>query len=420
MRTILLLCLLALPIYAADWPQWRGPARDGISAETGLLKKWPEGGPKLLWKTNKAGNGLSSAAVVGGIVYTMGARGDDEYALAFDGKGQELWATKLGPVHDWKANQWSRGSLATPSVVGDHVYVLTSKGLLACLTTKGEIVWKKDLPTDMKAQVNPVGGGIDDYGWGYAWSPIVDGDQLIITPGGPEGLFAALDRKTGNSIWRSKDIKEQATYASPAVGTIGGVKMAFTVTQKTFYAVNLKDGSLLFKRQRDEDYPDIVCPTPVVVGNKVYFNVGYGGGESQVFEGDGKTFKPVWGEKEVSSKQGGTVIVGKFIYGYHEDRSWMCQDFETGKVVWPTKRMRQTLKAGSVIAADGLLLVQEEEGKVGLLEATSKGYTPLGEFTLPEKSSLRKTSMKVWTHPSLSDGKLYLRDQEWIFCYEVK
>ncbi|MGL4553792.1 MAG: PQQ-binding-like beta-propeller repeat protein [Gemmataceae bacterium] len=420
MRTLLLLSLLCLSADAADWPQWRGPARDGVSEETGLRKKWPAGGPKLLWKTDKAGNGLSSAAVVGGVVYTAGTRGDDEHALAFDAKGALLWDTKLGPVHDWKANQWSRGPSATVTVAGGHVYALTSKGLLACLTDKGAVVWKKDLPKEMKAQVNPVGGGIDDFGWGFTWSPVVDGDHVLITPGGPDGLFAALDRKTGTVVWRSAAIKDQATYANPAVGTVGGVRMAFTVTQKTFYAVSMKDGSLIFKRDRDEDYPDIVCPTPVVTGNRVYFNVGYGGGEAQVFEGDGKTFKPVWQEKEISSKQGGTVVVGKFVYGYHEDRSWMCQDFETGKVVWPLKRMRQALKAGSVIAADGLLFIQDEGGKVGLLEASPKGYTPLGDFDLPEKSAHRKVSMKVWTHPSLSDGKLYLRDQEWLFCYEVK
>jgi outer membrane protein assembly factor BamB len=422
MRTLTLLGLVSLSasLFAADWPGWRGPTRDGISAEKGLLAKWPEGGPKLLWKTNKAGAGLSSVAVVGGTGYTMGAFGDDEYALALDGKGSEIWKTKLGPVHDWRANSWSRGPHATPAVAGDHVYVLTSKGMLACLAKgDGKIVWQKDLPKEMNAQVNPVGGGIENYGWGYAWSPLIVDDKLLITPGGPDGLFALLDRVSGKVIWRSKDIKDQATYGSAAVGKVGGRDLAFYVTQNAFYAVDLKDGAKVFENKRDEDYPDVVCPTPVVVAGKVYFTVGYGGG-SEVYEADGKSLKLVWEAKEIGSKQGGTVIVGKNVFGYHEERAWMCQNFEDGKVIWPLKRQRQSLKAGTIIAADGKLYVSDEEGKVGMLEATTKGYTVLGEFTLPEKSANRKPSMRVWTHPSLSDGKLYLRDQEWIFCYEVK
>jgi hypothetical protein len=419
MRTLVLLCLLAFSATAADWPQWRGPTRDGVSKETGLLKKWPAGGPKLLWKTDKAGSGVAGAAVVGGVVYTAGARKDGEYALAFDAKGNELWATKLAPVYEWKGNQWNLGPNITPTVAGDNVYALTAGGVLACLTTAGKVVWSKDLRKEMKGEVNPITSPTPDPAWGYAWSPVVDGEHLLITPGGPGGLFALLDRKTGKEVWRSKAITDQATYSSPAVGTVGGVKMAFTLTQKTFWAVSMKDGSVIFKKEREEEYSDIVAITPTIVGDMVHMAVGYGGG-AELFKWDGKTFQTVWSGKEISSQLGGTVIVGKHIYGYHEDRSWMCQELETGKVVWPLKRMKQTLKVGSVIAADGLLFTQGEDGKVGLLEASPKGYTPLGEFQLPEKSAHRKPSMKVWTHPSLSDGKLYLRDQEWLFCYEVK
>ena len=422
MRTLTLLGLVALSttVLAGDWPGWRGPNRDGLSDEKGLLATWPKEGPKLLWKTNKAGSGLSSVAVVGGVGYSMGAFGDDEYALALDSKGETTWKTKLGPVHDWKANNWSRGPHATPAVAGDHVYALTSKGVLACLNkADGKIVWSKDLPKEMNAQVNPVGGGIENFGWGFSWSPLVIGDKLLITPGGPDGLFALLDRTTGKLIWRTKDIKDQATYGSVGVGKVGGRDLAFYVTQDSFYAVDLEGGALVFSKKRDEAYPDVVCPTPVVVDGKVYFSVGYGGG-SEVYEADGKSLKLVWEKREIGSKQGGTVIVGKHVYGFHEERAWMCQDFTTGKVVWPTGRARQPFKSGTIIAADGKLILCDEEGKVGLLEASTEGLKVLGSFKLPEESANRKPSMRVWTHPSLSDGKLYLRDQEWIFCYQVK
>ena len=422
MRTLLLLGLLALcpALLADDWPGWRGPKRSGVSAETGLLASWPKEGPKLLWKTNQAGSGLSSVAVVGGIAYSMGAFGDDEYALALDGSGKLLWKTKLGPVHDWKANSWSRGPHATPALAGEQMYALTSKGMLACLNkADGKMVWSKDLPKEMNAQVNPIGGGIENFGWGFAWSPLVLGDQLLITPGGPDGLFALLDRKTGKLLWRTKNIPDQATYGSAGVGKVGGRDLAFYVTQNAFYAIDLKDGAKVFEKKRDEDYPDVVCPTPFVVEGQVYFSVGYGGG-SEVYQADGKSLKLVWEAKEIGSKQGGTVIVGKHVYGFHEDRAWMCQDFSNGKVVWPLKRMRQPFKAGTIIAADGKLIVCDEEGKVGLLAASPEGLKLLGSFELPEKSANRKPNMRVWTHPSLSDGKLYLRDQEWIFCYQVK
>ncbi len=432
MRTTLKLLAVLLactPALAADWPQFRGPKRDGVSAETGLLKSWPKDGPKLLWKTNKAGAGLSGMAIVGEVVYTMGVRGTDEYAIAFSVKdGKQLWETKLGPVFtDKSVNQYSYGPNMTPTVAGDHVFAVTSKGLLACLDKKGEIVWKKDIPTEMKGSVNPKGWGpaVASFGSGYCWSPILVGDKLLIAPGGKDGLLALLDAKTGKQIWRSKAVGEEATYGSPAVGKVGGQEMAFYVSQKGFHAISMKDGSSVFNKKRDEEYPDVVCAMPHVVGDKVYYTVGYGA-ESTMLEWDGKTFKDKWESKELLSKQGGTVILGKHIYGFHEDKSWMCQDLETGKKVWPPGRLADQV-AATVIAADGRLYFLEEaesmrdRGKVrvGVMEASPKAYSKPSYFKLPEEGK-HASNMKVWTHPSLADGKLYLRDQEWLFCYEVK
>jgi outer membrane protein assembly factor BamB len=420
---------LSVLLLAADWPAWRGPERTGVSSEVGLLKTWPEAGPNLLWRSKKAGRGYAGIAVVGGIVYTMGARDNVEYALAFDGKGNELWSSKIGPVHDWNANSWSHGPNATPTVDGGNVYALGSKGILVCVKkTDGKPVWQLDLPKELAAKVNKVGGGIEGFGWGFSWSPQIDGDKLVIIPGGPHGLFAALDKKKGTVLWRTKGVTDPATYSSPIVATIGGVKQYICLTQQQLVSVSAQNGDLLWSWKRDEPYPDVVCPTPIIRGDRVYISVGEGGGcDCFQITPDGKKFKatPVYSEKTIANKQGGVVVIGDYLYGYHEKRNWACQDFKTGKILWPKRTSRQSVKSGSVVAADGRLYVLAEApigepGTAAMLDASPKGYKVISQFKLPEASKLRKSGGGVWTHPVLSDGKLYLRDQELLFCYQVK
>ena len=433
MRRLLVLgsCVLlgALsPLIAADWPGWRGPDRSGVSREKGLLKSWPKDGPNLVWQSDKAGLGYSGLAVVGGTVYTMGARGDDEYLLALDEKGKEKWATKVGPVHDFKSNSWSRGPNCTPQVDGDLVFGLSSKGELICVQkSKGTEVWRLDLPSRLAGEVNPVGGDPKSkLAWGYDWSPLVDGDHLIIAPGGPKGLLAALNKKTGAVVWQSKAVTDQCTYSSPVLATLGGVKQVLYLTQTGLVSVSATDGALLWQHRREDPYSDVVCPTPIVRGDRVYVSVGYGGAsggsEGLKVTARGKKFevevvytKP----KVLGNRQGGVVLVGDHVYGYHEEAGWMCQNFTTGEKVWPKKRVKQ-IKTGSELAADGRLYVLTDEGTVAMLNASPRGYNLLGEFKLPKESKARKSNGRVWTHPSLSDGKLYLRDQELVFCYQVK
>jgi outer membrane protein assembly factor BamB len=415
--------LCVLPLAAADWPQWRGPERNGTSKETGLLKSWPKTGPELLWMSKAAGTGYSSPAVVGGKVYVPGARGGTELVIALDDKGKELWTAKIGPVYDFGSNTWVNGPDAAPLVDGELLFALGSQGILVCLgTADGKERWRKDLPREMAAEINPVGGGPEKMGWGFAWSPLVDGDRLIITPGGPQGLFAALDKKTGAVLWRSKGVPDQATYASPMPADIGGVRQYVTIVQSGVVAVSARDGSLLWEYRRDPKYPDVVCTTPLVQGDLVYASVGWNGGATLLkVSAEGGKFKaePVYANREIGNKQGGVVLVGGHVYGFHEDRAWMCQDFRTGAVKWESTR--RGLKAGSVIAADGnLYCLAEDTGDVALLAASPDKYAENGRFRLPKQSDQRKVRGKVWTHPVLSDGKLYLRDQELLFCYKVK
>jgi outer membrane protein assembly factor BamB len=420
-------CILNVAAFARgdDWPQWRGPNRDAISKETGLLKTWPKEGPALAWTYRDAGTGFTAPAVVGGNVYTMGARADLELVIALDSAGRELWTAKIGPVFDFKSNVWNRGPDATPTVDGDLLYALGSQGELVCVETKtGKEVWRKNCPKDLGGEVNNVFGGPDTakMGWGYTWSPFVDGDKLICIPGGPEGLFAALDKKTGSVLWRSKDVKDAATYASPIPADFGGVRQYLALVQSGLVGVSAKDGSVLWEHRRENDYPDVVCPTPIVQGDFVYSSVGNGGGcDLLKIEKNGSKFKatPIYSKKEIGSRQGGVILINGSVYGPHEDRAWMCQDFATGAIKWESNR--RAIGIGPLVYADGrLYLVSEGKGEVVMIEASPSAYKQLAKFELPEQSKLRRPRGKVWTHPVISDGKLYLRDQELIFCYQIK
>jgi outer membrane protein assembly factor BamB len=403
------------------WPQWGGPARNGISPEKGLLKTWPKEGPVLVWTFEDAGLGYTAPAVVGGKVYLMGSRKGTEYLFALDAKGKELWATAIGPLYDWKGNQWSSGPNATPAVSGDTIVTVGSQGILLCTDLAGKMLWKKDLVTDLAAEVNPIQCPTGKSpAWGFSWSPLIDGDQVIITPGGAQGLVAALDKKTGNVLWQSKEAKDMATYSSPMLAEIGGVKQVVVMVQDGAVGVSAKDGALLWRYTRAE-YPDILASSPLIKGNQVYLAAGWNGGAALVeITTDGKKFnaKEVYAKKEIGNKQGGVVLLDGFLYGFHEDRCWMCQDWATGAVKWESNR--RGLGAGSMIYADGNLYCQGEQGDVGLIAASPEKYVQNGKFKLPKASELRKPSGRVWTRPVISDGLLYLRDQELVFCYKIK
>jgi outer membrane protein assembly factor BamB len=424
MRTLtrLLLASGVLAVAAADWPQWRGPDRDGISKETGLLKTWPKTGPDLAWTYQGGGTGYSAPAVVGGKIYLPGARDGTEYLLALDDQGKELWAAKIGPMYDFKGNAWSGGPNSTPSVDGDLIIVAGSQGIVLCVDKTGKEVWRKDLVKDVGAAVNPVGGDPAGNGWGFSWSPLVDGKNLIVTPGGPKGLFAALNKTDGTVVWQSKDVTDKCTYGSPVAAEIGGVRQYITLVQNGVVAVSAKTGALLWQHRHEDPYPDVVCGTPLVQGNLVYLSVGYGAGaELLKVTGDGQKFKVevVYANKEIGNKQGGVVLVDGFVYGNHEARFWVCQDFMTGAVKWQSPR--RGLPAGAVLYADGnLYCVCQDRDEIGLIAASSTAYKENGRFPLPQKSALRKPSGRLWTLPALSDGKLYVRDQELLFCYKVK
>ncbi len=420
--------LLALSARADDWPQFRGPNRDNVSKETGLLKTWPAEGPKLAWTYKDLGNGYSSPAIVGDTLYIMGTRGEDEVLMALDltkSSPVEKWALKIGPTFTWKGNIWNKGPSATPTVVGDLVFAQGGQGDLLCATTDGKEKWRKSLPKDLKAAVNPIGGGPPNLGWGFNGSPLVDGDNLICVPGGPAGLVAALNKNTGDLVWRSKGLKGEATYSSPVIADLGGVKQVVVTTQEGAAGVSPKDGNVLWEYKREDPFGDIVAPTPIVKGDKVFITAAPSGGFDLIKltkDGGKFTAEAVASGNKVENTHGGVVLVEDHVYGCSGEQrtKWFCVDFKTGKIVWSPPAPAKFGKA-SLVYADGLFYVLGDKGDVALMEASpAVQFKEISGFKLPAASTMRPQRGGVWTHPVVANGKLYLRDQELLFCYEVK
>jgi outer membrane protein assembly factor BamB len=393
----------SLNLGAAEWPQWRGPKRDGHSEDTGLLKEWPASGPPLLWKTNGVGAGYSSVSVTGGRIYTMGDRPDSSFIHALDLHGKPVWSTKVGKPGGGGGYP---GPRCTPTVDGERVYALGQHGDLVCVeAATGKEVWRKNLAKDFEGQVG---------GWGYSESPLVDGEQVICTPGGKQGTLLALNKKTGAKTWQSYQFTDHAEYASPIVAEIGGVRQYVQLTGDSVAGIAAETGKLLWRASRHGS--TAIIPTPVFHQDHVYVASGYGVG-CNLFRitSSGNSFKAeqVYANKVMDNHHGGVVLVGEHLYGYSDGRGWVCQNFKTGEMVWSEKKLGK----GSIAYADERLYLRSEgsKGTVALIEATPDGYKEHGRFDQPNRSG-----KESWPHPVITGGKLYLRDQDLLLCYDVQ
>lgn len=396
--------LLAPAAFASDveWSQWRGPHRDGISPDTGLLSEWPAGGPPLAWKATGIGHGYSTVTISGSRIFTMGDGPDTSSIYALDMTGKPLWSAKVGrPGGDHP------GTRCTPTVDGDLVYALGQFGDLVCVeAATGKERWRKNLNSDF--------GGRMMSGWGNSESPLVDGDKVLCTPGGSQGTVLALNKKTGELVWQSKDFKDSAAYSSIIIGEIAGVKQYIQLTGASVAGLGIEDGRVLWRAPRAGR--TAVVPNPICHDNYVYVTSGYGVG-CNLFKvsktGDEFSAEQVYENKAMVDHHGGVVLVGEHLYGHSDSRGWVCQEFKTGNVVWEEK---QKLGKGSIVFADGHLYLRSEgKGTVVLIEATPQGFTEKGRFEQPERS--RENS---WAHPVVIGGKLYLRDQDILLCYDVR
>lgn len=395
---------------AADWPQWQGPDRDGKSADTGLLKAWSSEGPELIWRTGNLGEGYAGVSIVGNRLYAMGGLSDTNVIMAIDTEeGEILWSTKFGVaglIGNTRSGNVFPGPRCTPTVDGDRVYGVDHHGELICVTAgDGNIQWRRHY--------------VDDFGgtvprWGFSESPLVDGDQVVVTPGGSKGAMVALNKRTGEVIWRSREFTDEAHYASIIAVEIDGVPQYVQLTAQNVVGISPRDGSVLWKASRVGRVA--VIPTPIVEGNYVYVTSGYNVGSHlfHVTSTNGRfSVEQVYGERDMANHHGGVVKVGDYLYGYSDSKGLACQNFLTGEIVWAEK---EKIGKGAVSFVDGMLYFREERsGDMVLVAAIPTSYSEKGRFAQPDRAK-----EMAWPHPVIAHGKLYLRDQDNLFCYDVK
>ena len=395
---------------ADDWPQFRGPKRDGVSRETGLLKSWPKEGPKLLWTYRDAGAGFSPPSIVGNHYYCMGSKDTKDYVFALNTRsGELLWSTAVGPR---RPTGWGDGPCATPTVDGDRLYALSILGELHCIErATGKSLWNVHLK-------NELGGKVLHDGR-YTESCLIDGDRLICSPGGMNGTMAALDKRSGKVIWRSKGLRDEAVCSSPIVVEIDGIRQYVNLTGKGVAGVAADDGRLLWKSNLSAAW--IMVATPVAFKDCIYVTTAYGVGCGLLKltrEGVGTKAEVVYRNKVMKNHHSGVILVDGHVYGCSDPNGWVCQEIETGKAVWDD---RFFLDKGSMAWADGhLYCYSEDGGEVVLVKATPKDWQKVSRFTIPEKTKIARKQGKIWTPPVIANGRLYLRDNDLIFCYDIK
>ena len=401
---VIVLIAVACSSMGADWPQWRGPNRDGKSTDTGLVKEWTNDGPGLVWKATGLGKGFSGISISSNRIFSMGDEGSDCYARAYSlTDGKHIWSTKTGKAG---GPGWGNfeGPRSTPTVDGEMVYVIGQYGEMVCLrVSDGSIVWAKHLQEDF-------GGKLPE--WGFSESALIDDDKLICTPGGSKGAVIALNKKTGETIWRTEDFKDEAHYSSLVCCEIAGVKQYVQLTADSVVGI-ATDGNVLWRAERKGR--TAVVPTPIVKDNKVYVTSGYGVGCNlfEIRKSDDKfVADEVYSNRTIANHHGGAILVGDYIYGYCDSKGWTCQEFATGQIKWTEKGQ---VDKGSLTYADGRLYLRaESDGIVALIEATAEGYKEKGRFVQPDFGR-----PKTWPHPIVVGKKLYLRDQDILLCYDV-
>jgi len=382
-----------------DWPQWRGPNRDGLSRETGLLSSWPAGGPPLVWKATGLGAGYSTVTVDGGRVFTLGTGRDIEYLIALDARtGKELWRARIGRRYENNRGDGPRGA---PTVDGARVYALGGNGDLACVeAATGKVVWHVNLLSRFSA---------GNIGWGISESPLVLEDRVLVNAGGRGGSLVALSKKDGSTLWASES--DEAGYSSAVVADVSGVRQAVFFTGERVLGVRVDDGSVLWSYRRVSNRTANVA-TPIVRGNFVFVSSDYGTGCALLeIQGDatGMTPREVYFHQDMKNHHSSSVLVDDTLFGFSSS-ILTALDFTTGKVLWRDRSVGK----GSLVVADGRLYLFGENGVAGLAEATRAGYRESGRFELKTSGS------PTWSHPVVANAKLYLRDQDTLYCYDVK
>jgi outer membrane protein assembly factor BamB len=394
---------LGLSANAADknWPQWQGADRSGISMETGLLKQWPPEGPPKVWEIASLGQGYGAVAIQGDFIYVQGTQGRSSVVYCLNrADGKTLWSRTLGQSLDQDRGGGPRG---TPTTDGDRLYALTEAGDLACLRLKdGSVLWALNILKEFKGS-NP--------NWLLSESPLVDGERLIVTPGGINAGMVALDKMTGKTIWMATGLSDPAAYCSCIVADVQGVRTVMTLTAKAAVGVRAADGKLMWRYDKVANRTANIT-TAIFSKDKVFFTTAYNTGCAllQLKADKGEvTAQEVYFSTDMMNHHGGVVLVNGYLYGF-SNANLTCMEWETGKVVWRDRSVGK----GSVTYADGNLYLLGEANKVGLAEATPAAYKEISRFSIADQGR------PSWAHPVVCDGKLYIRNQGMLTCYNIK
>jgi len=403
----ILMVLLSSQTIAADWPQWRGPERNGSSQEKNLLKSWPDGGPELLWSKEELGSGFSSVSIAKGRLYITGIIDKQEMLTALDLNGGIQWQTIYGPI--WKDTY--PDARTTPTVDGDQIFVISGMGKIVCFdVSTGKIKWSVDFIDDFNGDI---------HRYGIAESPLVIDDKIICSPGGEDASVVALDKNNGKLIWKSKNLSEMANYCSPILIKRGNKKIIATQLAESFVGLDAENGSLLWRDKYEEyqdDPKDLNINTPLYHDGSVFVTSGYDNPSAMYqLSDDGTRLNRAWVSPTLDVHIGGVVRVDNFIYGANwldnKNGNWVCLDWKTGKVMYEEKWITK----GSIITADGMLYCYEEKnGNLALVKATPEKFDKISSFKIPLGKGPH------WAHPSISDGKLYVRHGDALMVYNIK
>ena len=395
MRRVLLCFLPCLALMAADWPQWRGPNRDGISTETGLLASWPSGGPKVVWKISGLGSGYSSFSIVNGRMYTQGQRGNQEFVLALDVKtGNKIWETVTSRNFE---NDRGSGPRGTPTFDNGKLYAMTGEGTVVCLdAATGKMVWQVD-------SVKKFGGSVPH--WGYSESPLIDGDRVIVMPGGRGASLVSLDKRTGEVQWKTGD--DNAGYSSAILADVNGTKQVIALSGSSAFGVQESTGELLWRYGKVANNVANIA-TPIYKDGVVFLSSAYDTG-CALLKLNPKGMQEVYFNRDMMNHYSSSVLVDGTLYGY-SNSNLVAMDFKTGKQLWRNRSVGK----GSVTYAEKHLYALGEDGMVGLIDADRDSYREVSRF------EYQKGSLPSWSPLVISDGRMYLRDQDNLTSYDIK
>jgi outer membrane protein assembly factor BamB len=402
-KVVLIILACFISAYAADrdWPQWHGPDRTNASSETGLLKTWPQEGPPKIWSITDLGQGYGTVAIQGNRIYVQGTQ--DKKSIVFclnRADGKTVWTQPLGPSVDQDKGNGPRG---TPTVEGNRLYALSENGDLTCINTQdGSIVWAFNILEKFKGS-NPK--------WHISESPLIDGNKLIVTPGGEKAGVVALDKETGNTIWTTEELSDQAAYSSCIAAEIQGIRTIMTLTSKAGVGIRASDGKLMWRYERVANRVANAA-TPIFFQDKVFYTSAYDTGcallQLKAENGMVKA-EEIYFSRDMMNHHGGVILANGSLYGFSNE-ILTCMEFNTGKVLWKDRSVGK----GTLTYADGNLYLLSETNKAALAEANPSAYVEKSRFEIFDQG------WPSWAHPVVCDAKLYIRNQGMLTCYDIK